>query len=165
MLRIVPLLVLLVFVAACGNGAETPSPEETPQEETGIPFRKDGELTFLRDGEPYLTINLEIADTDSLRERGLMQRTSMPDRSGMLFLFDQQQIHSFWMNNTLISLDFAFIGPDSTIVDTQKYAKPLGEDPITAAVPSLHVLELPAGTIDTYGIIETDRVTWERMEE
>lgn len=160
-MRFLTLLLLVLFFTAC---SDTPEPESDVQqgasEEPGIPFRVDGQLDFLREGASYLTIDIEIAATDSARTRGLMQRKGLPDRSGMLFLFDHEDPQSFWMANTPLALDLMFVSADSQIVDIAKYAKPLSPDPITSKAPAQYVIEVPAGFTDSYGIIETDRVRW-----
>ena len=60
---------------------------------------------------------VEIADTEPARNLGLMFRKSLPEKYGMLFLFDRPGIYPFWMRNTLISLDIIFIGPDRRILN------------------------------------------------
>jgi uncharacterized membrane protein (UPF0127 family) len=156
------LLPLLLLVAACGGGASRPA-SDAAASETTLPFRKDGMLDFVREGEAYLTIDIEIAATDSARTRGLMQRTALPERSGMLFLFDVQQPQSFWMANTPLALDLLFIDADSQIVDIAKYTRPLSPESITSKAPARFVLEMPAGFTDSHGITETDRVLWRRI--
>ena len=65
-------------------------------------------------------IQAELADTPKTREIGLMNRTSMPINSGMLFLFEQKAGHCFWMNNTKIPLSIAFIADDGKIVNIEE---------------------------------------------
>jgi uncharacterized membrane protein (UPF0127 family) len=65
-------------------------------------------------------IQAEIADTPKAREVGLMNRTSMPSNSGMLFIFEQKAGHCFWMNNTKIPLSIAFIADDGRIVNIEE---------------------------------------------
>jgi uncharacterized membrane protein (UPF0127 family) len=65
-------------------------------------------------------IQAELADTPKAREVGLMNRTSMPTNSGMLFVFEQKAGHCFWMNNTKIPLSIAFIGDDGKIVNIEE---------------------------------------------
>ncbi|MCY4226025.1 MAG: DUF192 domain-containing protein [Bacteroidetes bacterium] len=153
----VGILLLLTCLAISCQSSSSPPPT-TPE----IPFRVDGSLDFVRSGEDFLTLDIEIADTDSLRERGMMQRSSFPPESGMLFLFDHQEFRQFWMGNTPLSLDLLFISNDSAIVDIAKYAKPYSPDPIVSQAPAQFVLEVPAGFADTKGIVEGDRVQWIR---
>ena len=161
--RFTPLAALLLLaVAACQSEPERTAPERGATEAT-IPFRRDGTLTFLRGGEPMLDIAIEIAATDSARTRGMMQRESFPDnRRGMLFIFDRQEVQSFWMANTPVALDLLFIDADSQIVDIHKYAKPFSAENITGRAPARYVLEVPAGFVDANGITETDFVRWQR---
>ena len=65
-------------------------------------------------------IQAELADTPKAREIGLMNRTSMPTNSGMLFVFEQKAGHCFWMNNTKIPLSIAFIADDGKIVNIEE---------------------------------------------
>ena len=55
------------------------------------------------------TVVVEIADTDERRAYGLMFRNSLPKDEGMLFIFEDERIRSFWMKNTLIPLSIAYI--------------------------------------------------------
>ena len=65
-------------------------------------------------------IQAEIASTPQARQVGLMNRTSMPTDSGMLFIFDQKATHCFWMSNTKIPLAIAFIADDGKIVNIEE---------------------------------------------
>jgi uncharacterized protein len=65
-------------------------------------------------------IQAELADTPKAREVGLMNRTSMPTSSGMLFIFEEKAGHCFWMNNTRIPLSIAFIADDGKIVNIEE---------------------------------------------
>lgn len=155
-----PALALLGLLAAgCGTDADRPSEPAAP--ERTIPFQKDGTLTFLRtSGEEIVTIDIELAEGDSARARGLMDRTSLPERSGMFFPMPGVDRHSFWMANTPLSLDITFVGPDSTIVNTAKYTRPYSQESVVAEGPAQWVVETPAGFTDTWGITEGDRIRW-----
>jgi len=65
-------------------------------------------------------IQAEVASTPQARQVGLMNRTSMPTDSGMLFIFEQKATHCFWMSNTKIPLAIAFIADDGKIVNIEE---------------------------------------------
>lgn len=154
------LLAAFLTVSAC-----TPQPGSTDghgsSSGANIPFTIEGRLTFERsDGSTITEIGIEIADDDSSRTRGLMQRASVPDSVGMLFIFDRQETRSFWMANTPHSLDIVFVNADREIVDVAKYTRPFSPETITSRGPSLYVVEVRAGFTDSWGITETDKVRW-----
>ena len=154
---------LLFLLTACGGDAPDDAGDRPPDTtEAMIPFRQDGALTFLRDGEPLVDVAIEIAETDSARQRGLMQRGPLPEKSAMLFVFDEEETQSFWMANTPVALDILFVSADSEIVDIAKYVQPLSPKNVTSSDPALYVVEVPAGFTDSYGLSETDRVRWTR---
>ena len=64
-----------------------------------------------------IRLNVEVAATESAREKGLMFRSSLPENSGMLFVFEKDKRLSFWMKNTYIPLDIAFINSKGVITD------------------------------------------------
>jgi uncharacterized protein len=101
---------------------------------------------------------IEEAKTEAQMEQGLMYRRSMASDAGMLFEYQQPQIMTFWMKNTLIPLDMLFIAADGTIADIHERAVPLLLDPINSAVPVLGVLELNGGTVARLGIKRGDLV-------
>jgi uncharacterized membrane protein (UPF0127 family) len=131
--------------------------------EVEIPFTKHGRLQVLREGQPLVSLDIEIADDDSSRMRGMMQRTNFPDMSGMLFIFPFERLQSFWMANTPVSLDILFASADTQIVDIRRYTTPLSPESVDSSVPARFVLELPAGFCDSYGIVESDRLRWTRL--
>ena len=65
-------------------------------------------------------IQAEIADSSETRQTGLMNRTSMPMNSGMLFIFEEKAGHCFWMFSTKIPLSIAFIADDGKIVNIEE---------------------------------------------
>ncbi|MEZ5994518.1 MAG: DUF192 domain-containing protein [Hyphomonadaceae bacterium] len=102
--------------------------------------------------------NVEIADDDAERQRGLMFRRSLADDHGMLFDFPQPEFASFWMRNTVISLDIIFIGVDGRILNIADHTTPYSEAPIPAAGLTRGVLEIRAGRAAELGIRPGDRV-------
>jgi uncharacterized protein len=123
---------------------------------TAPPFKKEGELIFFNDSskQEIRKVDIEIADSEGERMQGLMYRTSMEDTQGMLFIFPVQEPQSFWMKNTLISLDLLFVDEAKKIVTIQKYAQPKSENSIPSTKPAKYVIEVNAGFCDRYQIKE-----------
>jgi uncharacterized membrane protein (UPF0127 family) len=104
------------------------------------------------------SFTVEIADTEAAREKGLMFRKSLPEGTGMLFDFKQEQPVAFWMRNTYVPLDMLFIKADGRILRIAENATPLSEKTIPSGGPVLAVLEVVAGTARKLGIAPGDRV-------
>jgi len=156
------LLGLLLLVPAC-TGDEDASTENTDSDAPTIPFDKEGRLAMVQNGDTTIVLDIEVADSDSARKRGMMQRDGFPsETSGMLFPFSEERERSFWMANTPVALDLFFISADSQIVTIRKYAQPNTADQIPSDAPARYVLETPAGFADSHGIVEGDRVRWRR---
>lgn len=98
------------------------------------------------------SFSVEIARTQEEKARGLMFRESMAENHGMLFVFDDFALRSFWMKNTLIPLDMIFIDENMTVVDV-KTAEPCKENPCsTYSAQAKYVFEINAGLAEKYGI-------------
>jgi len=103
-----------------------------------------------------LTINkhvfvVEVASTYAQRAKGLMFRKELKANEGMLFVFPDDQILSFYMKNTLIPLSIAFISSDGKITQIEDM-KPLDETTIFSHSPARYALEVPHGTFDKLSI-------------
>lgn len=98
-----------------------------------------------------IAIAVEVADDDETRARGLMYRTSLDERHGMLFIYPDAQPVAFWMRNTLIALDILFFDKTGRLAHVHAGAKPLDETPIPGAAVAdpapdrLMVLEIGGG--------------------
>lgn len=124
-------------------------------------FKKEGELTFVDSVEnPIIKIDIEIADNDYERQLGLMNRQSMEEMRGMLFIFPQQEYQSFWMRNTLFSLDMIFINSNKEIVTIHKNTTPLSEQSYPSSAPAIYVVEVNAGFCDRHQIKIGDKIFW-----
>jgi hypothetical protein len=155
----------LLLLPACTGDSDEASRSAPTTDTTTIPFETEGRLAFLQEGDTLVVIDIEVADTDSARRRGMMQREGFPsDRSGMLFPFDEEKTRSFWMANTPVALDLFFLSADSQVVNVAKYAAPNTADQIPSEGPARYVLETPAGFADSYGVLEGDRVRWRRTD-
>ncbi|WP_249777763.1 DUF192 domain-containing protein [Pontivivens nitratireducens] len=101
-----------------------------------------------------VSIEVEIADTDEERARGLMFVEEMAQLEGMLFVYqDEPRQRSFWMRNTLIPLDMLFVAADGTVRDIHVNATPLDETPIPSATDDIFaVLEVNGGLTEMLGL-------------
>jgi uncharacterized membrane protein (UPF0127 family) len=102
-------LCLAVVSAAVGSYQYFDSSPETPL---------DGNRTeiFFEDHR----FEVEIADTSEERARGLMNRESLGENSGMLFVYDEEENRSFWMKNTFIPLDIMFLDSNFEVINIEK---------------------------------------------
>ena len=95
-----------------------------------------------------IQINIEIADEPEERTQGLMNRSSLPEKQGMLFIFEEEKVLGFWMKNTLIPLDMIFIDADKKIAHIEHGAIPCKADPCPVYSSNekvKYVLELNGG--------------------
>lgn len=90
-------------------------------------------------------INVEVVKNSEERAKGLMYRKEMARDRGMLFIFDRQEIQSFWMKNTYLSLDLIFIDESKKVVGVLANVPPLNEQSRKIDQPSRYVLEANAG--------------------
>lgn len=131
----------------------------------GTEFTKEGTLSFVAPGDSVLrSIDIEIAETNEERSRGLMFRRSMGYDKGMLFIFDAADESGFWMKNTPMSLDIIFVGADSQVVSIAKRTTPFSEDQVRPAAPKQFVVEVRAGFVDRFGIQKGTRIQWQRVD-
>lgn len=156
-----PILLIFVFVFLAGCGTDNKSSAV----QTDIPFRPDGLLELLReDGSLITTLVIEIAEGDSARARGMMDRRDIPARGGMLFLDDEVRVQTFWMKNTPLPLDIIFVSSDSQVVSISKRTTPFSEQTVSSSGPAQYVLEVRGGFSDRYGLDETTRLRWRRVD-
>ena len=104
-----------------------------------------------------VTVTAELARTAAQREQGLMHRKNLKDGYGMLFIFDRDQILSFWMKNTLIPLSIAFIAYDGRILEIYDM-QPGNLNPVYSSRSARYALEVPQGWFDRAGIVDGDKL-------
>ena len=109
-------------------------------------------LLDLRDGDSTLRFQVEVADDATERAQGLMHRESMPEFSGMLFIYETPQPVAFWMRNTLIPLDMLFFDASGRLERIHSGAIPLDETPIPGGNDIRYVLEINGGLAAKLGI-------------
>lgn len=108
--------------------------------------------------------NLEIANTNAQREKGLMNRSSMAKDSGMIFVFDVAGIYPFWMKNTLITLDIIWLDQNGKVVFIKENAGPCSNivsvvcHTIIPNAISKYVIELNSGEVEKIGLKVGDSV-------
>ena len=96
-------------------------------------------------------IDAQVAQTPEQRQIGLMLRKDMPQREGMIFIFNEPGQQCFWMKNTLLPLTAAFVADDGTIVNTADMT-PQTTDPHCSKEPVRYVLEMNRGWFAKTGI-------------
>lgn len=158
-------LLILIFLFACGpsegqlrsgeaslaesSPADAPSSAASNQER--LPPPGNAWVIFGAD-----TVQAEVARTFEEREQGLMYRENLPKGRGMLFVFPDAQIRSFWMKNTFIPLDIAYLDAELRIVDIQPM-EPEKLDSHPSALPAMFALEVPLHWFEEVGIAVGDQ--------
>ena len=131
---------------------------------SAINFKKQGELSFTEAGGKSIShSDIEIADDDSKRANGMMYRSKMEEDQGMLFIFPNEAYQSFWMLNTVLSLDIIFINADREIVNIHKGTTPFSKQSYPSTAPAQFVVEVLAGYCDRHGIKAGDKIVWRRL--
>ena len=113
---------------------------------------------FFPDGGSVMA---ELAVTEEERARGLMFRERIESDQGMLFVFEVEGIHAFWMKNTLVPLDIIWLGRDRRIIHVASDVPPCRADPCPSYgpdAPAAFVLELRAGEARARGLEPGDRL-------
>jgi uncharacterized membrane protein (UPF0127 family) len=103
-------------------------------------------------------IDVEITDTQEEKAQGLMFRTRLDDKSGMLFFYETPQEITMWMRNTYIPLDMVFIRANGTVHRIETRTEPLSEDIIASRGDVTACLELAGGAAERLGLKPGDRV-------
>jgi len=134
------------------TGTDTPQPDTSQVETAQLPV-----LTIVNSSGERVPVQVEIADTPEERQTGLMGRSALAENAGMLFVFDQEQILSFWMKDTLIPLSIAYIDAEGRIVDIQDM-QPLDETSHPSAEPAQYALEVNQGFFEGRGVMVGDMV-------
>jgi uncharacterized protein len=130
-----------------------------------IEFKKEGELSFFKSKTDSIitSFDIEIADTDYETQTGLMHRHSMQNNRGMLFIFPEMSLRSFYMKNTFLPLDIIYLDENKLIVNIQKNAKPLDESSLSSQVPAQYVFEINAGLTQKWSLKVGDRMQFTKI--
>ncbi|NBX74847.1 MAG: DUF192 domain-containing protein [Alphaproteobacteria bacterium] len=117
-----------------------------------------GQVTFYPEGAPPVVLRVDVATTPEAQARGLMFRQHLADDEGMLFLFHQPAMQTFWMKNTPLSLDIIFVGSDGRIINIAAHTTPESEQTYASLAPATAVVEVRAGLAARWGIGPGTRV-------
>lgn len=131
----------LVSLASCSDDSRLPTME----------------LQILCGDGREVSVVAEVADTEETRSRGFMEREVIPDGTGMIFVFDRDQILSFWMKDTPHPLSIAYIDSRGIIRDIY-HMTPFSMASWTSTVSVRYALEVPQGWFEREGIGIGDRV-------
>lgn len=153
---------LLLFFCVHGSCKEKGTTESIETET--IDFTKEGTLQIFKKDSLLQSLDVEFAETDYEVQTGLMYRQSMKNDQGMLFIFPDVAMHSFYMKNTEFALDIIYIDENQKIASFQKNAQPLNETGLSSKVPVKYVLEVNAGLSDRWNLSEGDSISFKRMD-
>jgi len=143
--RVAALLCSVIVLTACEGGDET-APTPLPTDPAGLT-----RIGFANADGEEIELLVEVADSPEERSVGLMFRESLPEDQGMLFVFEQDGQHSFYMRNTLIPLSIAFVKSDGGIVEIEDM-EPQTEDLHSGPEPYRYTVEANQGWYDRNGI-------------
>lgn len=120
-------------------------------------------LQIFADQKKITEFSVALANSDSVREYGLMNLEKLNQKYGMLFVFDRSQIINMWMKNTLIKLDMIFIDDNNVIVHIAEDAKPLSLAIISSQKMVKKVLEINGGLAKKFGIKNGQKIVYENF--
>lgn len=143
-------IAFIFLFAACSQPEERSEENDTPRELEYV-----SSVSFINpDGEIATTVDVAIADDDHTRNLGLMDVQNMPDDSGMLFIFDDEEPRSFWMANTPLTLDIIYANENFEIVRIHRNTTPYSNDSFESGEPAMYVVEVNGGFTRRYDITE-----------
>ncbi|WP_291966053.1 DUF192 domain-containing protein [Maribacter sp.] len=152
------IMATMLLVCSCKE-----EPKKTIATES-IDFTHEGDLTIFLNTTDTIKgqFNIEFAETDYETQTGLMYRKGMDEDQGMLFIFPDQRMHSFYMKNTEFPLDIIYIKDDLKIASFQENAQPLNETGLSSQVPIKYVLEINGGLAQELGLSIGDSISFSR---
>ena len=147
-------LAWMLSIALAVSGFFVPefSADALGQHITKVAPRAADTLVMLPDGS---TVHVELARTEAERQFGLMERTSLPQGHGMLFIHDEPGRYPYWMYDCKIGLDIIWMDQSHRIVEMSPNTPPCKGASDTCPnyggrETSVYVLELPVGSIKAH---------------
>ena len=119
---------------------------------------KTEEFNIIKQDGTSVSVTAELAIEPDERNYGFMNRKNIPDGTGMLFVFEYDQILSFWMKNTPHPLSIAYIDSKGIIRDIFDMT-PFSLSSIQSTVSVRYALEVPQGWFAENNIKEGDKIT------
>ncbi len=129
-----------------------------------------GGLVTFRGESGHVSLDAELAVTPQEHSRGLMNRESLADGQGMLFIFSEDSPRSFWMKDTLIPLDMVFVNSSMHVVGVVENAQPCTASCScqcprhSSEAPAMYVIEANAGFCREHGIKEGQLIDIELLQ-
>ena len=167
-------LALVLILAACGGDDDESARPTTTVSQGGTTTAGDpattstqaetGPVVLIETPTDAVEVPVEVADSPEEREVGLMNRESLPEDAGMIFLFEEDHVGGFWMKNTLIPLSIAFADAEGTIVSILDM-EPCEADPCEIYdpnVPYRSALEVNQGAFEDWGVHVGDALSLEQ---
>jgi uncharacterized membrane protein (UPF0127 family) len=119
---------------------------------------KKSEILILNNQKKHVSISVEVALSDKDRMYGLMNRKSLPENEGMLFIFSREQYLNFWMKNTSIPLSIAYIDAYGVIKEIQDMKPMDASITYPSKYPVKYALEVNLGWFEKNNISSGSRV-------
>lgn len=107
-----------------------------------------------------LRFTVELVQSRAEREHGLMGRRSLEKMSGMLFVFPEEEVHTFWMKDTPLSLDMLFVDGQGRVVGVVERAAPFSLTPRQVDGVSKYVLEIEGGESRRLGLTRGTQIAF-----
>jgi uncharacterized membrane protein (UPF0127 family) len=109
-------------------------------------------IKIFNSSDSFVEYTVEVVSSQESQQRGLMFRENLNSNEGMLFLFKVPKKASFWMKNTLISLDLIFIKENGKVDSIYQNLEPLSLKSIKSKSKVKAALEIPGGHVELHGI-------------
>ena len=147
-------LIAIPLVLGCGEAGGSGADQDADQPQP-ITAGQAVRTATIRIGGVEVTA--EIADNQELRGQGLMNRDSLATNHGMLFVYGTSEVRSFWMRNTRIPLDIAFIDAGGVIINILQM-EPQSDQNYFSQGPMMYALEMEQGWFEANGVEPGDRL-------
>ncbi|MBT8092905.1 MAG: DUF192 domain-containing protein [Gammaproteobacteria bacterium] len=152
-------LLLLALLGCSPQSTSTTSSAVAPGGGLAESFER-GRLAVINDAGIRHTFDVYLAQTFEQQRRGLMFVRNLPQKTGMLFIYEDEDIRSIWMKNTYLSLDIVFARADGTVSSVVSHTEPLSLRSMPSIEPVRFVLELNAGVARRFRIGPGSRLIW-----